>query len=368
MRDNFWYKIPYELTSLGHWSGTGIINFNSKSTFLKHDNSSWTLVTAYFDLTKYKDASAEINKRDFNYYLENSISTLALPYNLIIYCDQESLSCIKKKRPDYLAEKTKYIVCEFNNFCFKKDNISIDTNFEKYRAKIIENRINKPYYFDNRNTASYYLFCMSRYIMLKNTIESNPFKSTHFGWINFCIERMGYKNLLYLDEALSLKRSKFSTCYIDYIPESLIKNTDEYFKYGRCSMCSGFFTGNDYYMYKVCDLKENKFLEYVKFGYGHADEQLYSPVYFENPELFEHYYGDYQQMITNYAYIYDSPEPPIYNFIRNSFIYKDYKKCFECCEFIFRSYCLGKCNLNDEYKNKLYYFYMECKKYLNINI
>jgi predicted O-methyltransferase YrrM len=33
MRDNFWYKIPdkyrYDLTEYGHWSGTGIINFES---------------------------------------------------------------------------------------------------------------------------------------------------------------------------------------------------------------------------------------------------------------------------------------------------------------------------------------------------
>lgn len=75
-------------------------------------------------------------------------------------------------------------------------------------------------------------------------------------------------------------------------------------------------------MYKVCDLIEKKFLYYLEEGYGHADEQLYSPVYFENPDLFEHYYGDYQQMITNYVEIYEKPEAPIQNFIRNSF----YKK------------------------------------------
>ena len=42
---------------------------------------------------------------------------------------------------------------------------------------------------------------------------------------------------------------------------------------------------------------EKKFIHYVEKGYGHADEQLYSPVYFDNPDLFEHYYGDYQQII-----------------------------------------------------------------------
>jgi len=53
MRDNFWYKINYEerydLTDIGHWSGTGIISFNKEISFYKNNNDNWTLVTAYFN-------------------------------------------------------------------------------------------------------------------------------------------------------------------------------------------------------------------------------------------------------------------------------------------------------------------------------
>lgn len=371
MRDNFWYKIEdefkYDLTDLGHWSGTGIITFNKTITFNKFDLSNWTLVTAYFNLTKCSDASKEICERDQTYYLSHSISTLSMPHNLVIYCDEESLEKIKNIRPKYLENKTKYIIKEFDDFRFKKQSHLLNETFKNYRERINSNRKINPYNFDNRNTASYYLFCMSRYIMLKETIEINPFNSTHFCWINFCIERMGFKNLIRLDEALAVNRDKFSTCYIDYIPQSLVENTNEYFKWGRCSMCSGFFTGNKEYMYKICDLIEDKFLQYLELGYGHADEQLYSPVYFENLELFEHYYGDYQEMITNYKYIYDSPEAPIYNFIKNSFENKNYIKCYEACKFVFNSYCLDKCDINNDFLNRLYYYYMNCKKYKKYN-
>jgi len=95
--------------------------------------------------------------------------------------------------------------------------------------------------------------------MLMKTIEDNPFNSSHFAWINFCIERMGFNNLIRLDECLDQYRDKFSTCYIDFIPYNLIKDTKEYFKWGRCSMCSGFFTGNKKYMYNVCKLILDKF-------------------------------------------------------------------------------------------------------------
>jgi len=371
MRDNFWYKIPnkyrYDLSDIGHCSGTGIICMNDNTIIVpsNNNNNNWTLVTAYFNLTQCPDASKEIIERSQDYYISHSISTLNAPYNLVIYCDEESLPLIQKIRPEYLKEKTKYEIRNFDDFYFVDENNNKKNNdqtFRDYRNKIIENRKNNAYNFDNRNTASYYLFCMSRYLMLKEVIKNNYFQSTHFCWINFCIERMGYTNVMHLDEALSVKRDKFSTCYIDYISEELIKNTKEYFSWGRCSMCSGFFTGNTEYMYKVCDLIENKFLEYLKLGYGHADEQLYSPVYFENPDLFEHYFGDYRQMVTNYKYIYENPEAPVYNFITNSFNNKNYEKCLEACVFVWNSYCLDKCGYNEEYIRKICYYYMICKK------
>jgi hypothetical protein len=372
MRDNFWYKINdpfrYDLTHVGHWSGTGAITFNENISFDKNDNSNWTLVTAYFNLTKCYDASEEIRKRDTNYYFTHSVSTLHLPYNLVIYCDEESYPIIKEIRPKYLDTKTQYIIKNFEELAFKKNGKLLNENFSDYRKTIIQNRKNNPYEFDNRNTASYYLFCMSRYAMLKEVIETNYFHSTHFSWINFCIERMGFQNLIKLDEALSIKRNKFSTCYIDYIPEKLINNTREYFSYGRCSMCSGFFTGNKEYMYKVCDLIEDKFLYYLGKGYGHADEQLYSPVYFDNPQLFEHYYGDYQQMITNYTYIYECPEPPIYNFIQGSYNNNNYIKCNEACNFVLKSIFLNKCTINDKWLERLFSYYVHSKKNISLTM
>jgi hypothetical protein len=285
---------------------------------------------------------------------------LSLPYNLIIYCDHESFDIINRIRPEYLKEKTKYIICEFDEFAFDSKT------FKELRDKINKNRIENPYNFDNRNTASYYLFCMSRYAMLKNAIENDWFGSTHYCWINFCIEKMGYRNLVHLNEALSINRDKFSTCYINFLPEEIIHNTANYYKIGRCSMCSGFFTGNYIYMYKVCDLIENKFLEYLEKGYGHADEQLYSPVYFENKYLFEHYYGDYEDMITNYVYIYNNPDF-IVEYLRTSFYFKYYNETLNACKFIYRSYNLKKCEISDDYLSMLKYFENSCVELMSYN-
>jgi hypothetical protein len=363
MKNNFWSKINEEhkidLTKFGHWSGTGILNITNKYKIniiddiivplseneLKKD---WTLVTAYFDLAKCPDASKPIKERDGKYYLSHSTGCLNLDYNMVIFCDPEYEEDLKKLRPQHLHSKTLFYPISFE-----------DMKMTKYRQQIIENRQKNPYYFDERNIASYYLLCMARYDAISRIIETNPFNTTHFCWINICIERMGPKNVENLGNALSLYRDKFSTCYIDYISpyNTSTINLKEYYRWGRCSMCSGFFTGNLEYMYKFCKKIEQKFLEFLDLGYGHADEQLFLAVYNENRELFDFYYGDYQQMITNYDSIKEKINFTIELLITKSFNDKEWKICNDACKFVWNSHISGSDRILDSNLNKFLKMY-----------
>ena len=122
---------------------------------------------------------------------------------------------------------------------------------------------------------------------------------------------MGWRKLSALESVWREKRDKFSTCWIDYQPEPLVRNLPEYFKWGRCGMCSGFFTGNGHYMKAFCDAMEAKFLTTLEAGYGHADEQLFSMVYFDDKSIFDVYYGDYREMVSNYVAPVDKPYEPV---------------------------------------------------------
>ncbi|NBV77491.1 hypothetical protein EBR66_04985 [bacterium] len=335
MRDNFWFKIPaaekVDVTSMGHWSGTGVLRFTPSDLWPAiHIPDNWTVVTAYFDLTKMSDASKSIKDRPSTHYLENARATMSTEQNLVVFCEPDSVELLRQMRPPWLQQKTKYIPVSFEDF-----------PMTQYRAKIQENRRQKPYAFDDRNTASYYLLCMSRYAMLKRIIEENPFQSTHFAWLNICIERMGWKNVMALDDVWTQKRDKFSTCYIDYQPESLVKNTAEYYKWGRCSLCSGFFTGSAYYMKAFCDSIEEQFLHMLQLGYGHADEQLFSLVFFKNRDIFEVYYGDYQEMIVNYVEPRERPSEPLRLLIAHSFAAKDYDVCEKGCAALWAAFKKG---------------------------
>lgn len=292
-------------------------------------DNKWTLVTGYFDLTVKTDATNEC--RSLQHYLENSRGTLALNYNLVIFCEPKTYDFFYNERKKYgLLEKTKFVTMEFEEF-----------PLSKYQSVITENRKTHPYHFDPRNTPNYYLFCMARYAMLKRVIEENPFESTHFAWVNICLMRMGLRNIEYLGEIMAQYRNKFSTLYIDFIPENLARNYPKYYEYGRCGMCSGFFTGDKEHMYEFCNRIEAKFLDVLHCGYGHADEQLFSLVYFDKPDLFHFYYGEYLQMVTNYIHVYENPHTSLNFFIPKSIQENRCDLAYTACEEIMYCYEQG---------------------------
>ena len=317
MRDAFWYHIPeadkVDATLVGHWSGTGVVHFGNQSVEVaerapsRAKAGSYTAVTAYFNLAKRPDASAEIKARPQSYYMQHANMTMALPINLVVFCDPDSKAALEALRPAHLKAQTHWIVMEFDDFDL------VQANYEFITAT----REARNYKADPRNTVSYYLFCMLRYVMLQRAMSENVFGSTHFAWVNICIERMGWKSGAIFPLIWAEHRDKFSTCYIDYQPKKWLANLEEYYRWGRCGMCSGFFTGSKEYMGQFCDAVLSKFTEMTARGLGHADEQLFSLVFFEKPDIFEFYLGDYTEMIVNYGWVRNRASEPIKNVIGN---------------------------------------------------
>ena len=348
MRDRLWYRIEdrhkLDVTHVGHWSGTGIVSFGEEvsceGAHRATDTTNWTLVTGYFDLTARADSTAALRSRPPSYYLDDhSASVMALEQNLVVFCEPKNEAKIWELRPQRLHARTRVIAQQFDDF-----------PLTRYGDRILANRGGGPCPTDPRNTAGYYLFCVARCAMVKRAIEDNHFASSHFAWVNVCIERMGAQNLAHLTEALAQHRDKFSTCYIDYVDEKTTRSLADNFGprcRGRCTMCSGFYTGDAAHMTAVCDRVEKKFVECLDQGYGHADEQLINLVYFDAPDLFDWYLGDYQEMITNYARVYARPERPLHQVIQSSYAAKDWRVCARACGILWNSHWTGACRLAD---------------------
>lgn len=344
MRDNLWYRIEPQFrtdaTSFGHWSGSGIVSFSGRVEIEgEPDTSNWTLVTSYFNLPARHDASEALKARQPEWYIDqHGPSVLCLDQNLVVFCDPEFEARLWAARPKWLHARTRIIPMTLEEF-----------PLSKYRDRIIENRSGALWCpSDPRATATYYLFCMARYAMAKRVMVDNPFESTRFGWIDMGIERMGYKNLVHLNDALGAQRDRFSVCWIDYQSRPLVEDLHAYFGgggcYGRCSMSSGFFTGDAKHLTEFCNEIEAEFMICLEAGYGHADEQLYPRIFFRKPDLFHWYPGDYTEIITNYSMMREQAGAPIRNLIRNSFSAGDHVVCKQACDALLDS---KECFLSD---------------------
>jgi hypothetical protein len=271
---------------------------------------------------------------------------LSLDENVVVYTEPKFEEKIWSLRPKFLHDRTVVIVQNFDDF-----------PMSKYWDVVRLARMNGRCARDLRNTASYYLFCVARFAMLRQTIEKNPFGSDRFAWANICIERMGFQNLVCMKEALAVQREKFSTAYIDYVPQNAFASLENFFgkdgcrdpngPCGRCSMCSGFFTASARYGIEVANLIEKKFLECAEQGYGHADEQLIALVHHDRSDLFDWYPADYGEMVTNYATTHEWAETPIRNLIRHALEDGAVEVARTAAEKIWTSYLAGHCNLND---------------------
>jgi hypothetical protein len=109
-------------------------------------------------------------------------------------------------------------------------------------------------------------------------------------------------------------------------------------------MCSGFFTGAKAQFQTFCEAVLAKFSEVTAAGYGHADEQLFSLVFFEKPEIFDVYLGDYTEMIVNYGWVRQRPEEPVHNVLRNLHVSQENPALLKTlCQRWLDSYEYGAC-------------------------
>jgi hypothetical protein len=98
----------------------------------------------------------------------------------------------------------------------------------------------------------------------------------------------------------------------------------------------------------MCLRMEKAFVDAVRDGYGHADEQLMAKVYFERLDLFDWYLADYQEMVTNYARVYENPASPLRNLIPRSLQAGDHRVCKLACDWLLKCYLDDACSLTDE--------------------
>lgn len=304
--------------------------------------SDCTLTTACFDLTKYNQHSRNVEQT-----IDNIKSLLELPCYLIIYTDLFYFPILKELR-QHLDDFTHYVVMtleEFNTF--------------KYKDKVHENRIKYHPTKDERTCPESHLLCSSKFEMVLNSINNNPFNTSKFGWIDsnvgihfkkMCVD---YKNNKLLHILNQCHENKFYLQILNVCDPNLKNHLHEYYKQYRWVVCGCLFITSIEKGIPILNELNQIFINHTEAGYGHGEEMYYLEILDKYKEDLHLSYGDYHHILNNFIKPTVGIDYILHCIIPKYLQFKQYERCIHCCELIIEQYENYEIEINYEYYYKI---------------
>ena len=271
-----------------------------------------TLVTACYDMYKFNKHCRTIDES-----IDLITPLLKIPVYLVIYGTKKTIPLIEYVRNSFGFQSiTKYICQEFDEIWTYQYLDQVKINREQYWPTK-----------DARTCAESHIVCCNKFDFVLNTININPFNTTHFGWIDAFVGRReggdslriceNYRpnTLLHILHKLT-ESPNFHIQVLNVNDKKFLKpeNKREYYEHYRWVVCGTFFaTARDIGIKILTRLKEI-FIETtmpkapLTYGFGHGEEMFYLEIleeYMQNPDdsnqtgVLIPSFGDYCQILDN---------------------------------------------------------------------
>jgi hypothetical protein len=267
------------------------------------------------------------NAFDVNQIIENVEDLMKSPVYLVINCDKTTYPILKELREKYeLQHLTKYNVINLRDIWTYQYEDQVNKNREIFWGTR-----------DPRAGTDSHLINSNKCVFVLQTIESNPFQTSRFGWID-CFVRKGLKKIAdnntpnLLPYVLSHITDKFHLQVLNVTDKKykLPENKREFYSEYRYIMCGSFFTCGREIGIKVFNRLKEIFVEATNAGFGHGDELLHLEILDEFYDDIHRSYGDYGQILHNFI----SPSYSFYYIYRmilkRYFDFGYYRECHDC--------------------------------------
>jgi hypothetical protein len=276
---------------------------------LKYNKNLPTMVTSLYDIRKRENNDAyKHGVKNMEKYFNEGRNLLNLEIPMIIYTEEDLLQELKKIRPVHLHNITKFIVIPFEDTYFYKYQDKLEENFGKY------NVINRG---TTKNTSLYYILTNNKFDFMDKSINENYFNSDHFIWIDFGITHVA-KGINSIRRWIYNIPDKIRQLEINPFIEDI--EYKEYFKTINHNMAGGLFSGNKENLKKYIKLYCDKFDNILNDNWHQLDEAIMAIIKKENTNLFDNYYGAYDNIINGYD---------IYFKLDNNFSYDKIMGCIK---------------------------------------
>ena len=289
-----------------------------------------TLVTSCFVLTKYNP-----NCRNLETTIKNMETLLQIPVFLMIYCDSVVVDDIRKIRNKYgYNHLTQYKVMNYEEIWAYQYVDTVKSNREKYHPTR-----------DHRTCAESHLLCCNKFDFVLQTMESNPFHTDRFGWIDSNIGPNASKIAEnyeqqpgILVDVLNNISDNFKIQVLNVVDKKY-KNPEhwrEYYNQYRWVVCGSLFTMSPTVGKPILERLNRVFIEHTAAGYGHGEEMFFLPILDEFYDDIDRSYGDYKHILNNFI----QPKMDLLytymNIVRQYANMGQYRECYDCCKHMIR--------------------------------
>jgi hypothetical protein len=284
-----------------------------------------TLTTACFDLTSFNKKSRTLEE-----CIKNMKQLLEIPVFLVIYADSNCMNYIKIIRGSYqLDHLTKYVEMDISELPKYQYANLIQQNREKYWPSR-----------DERSSCQSHIIQISKADLVLKTIDSNPFGTSKFGWIdanlgdNNCSKiSKNYKNNM-LQYVLNNVTDKFHLQILN-VCEKKYKTPEtrrEFYQQYRWIMCGCLFTMTKDIGIKILNRLNEITVEHTLQGYGHAEEMFFLEILDEFYDDIERSYGDYSDILNNFIQPTISFRYIVEMIIKRYNYFGYHRECYDCCK------------------------------------
>lgn len=256
-------------------------------------NTDITLVTGFFDINRSKWKTFS---RPQDEYFTNAKRVLSLAHPMVIFIDSKYFDFVREHRKQYDEKYTIVVDYNFNDLKYYqlRNDIKEIMESEDFKQGLVDPIVPEVWNPD------YNVVIWSKLDLIMNSINLNPFNSTHYGWIDFglhkhCLSEQFINNQLVKspieDKIRLLCRSK---------PETSDLNIIKFFK-SHCNRFAGGFMTGSINNFKIFYEEQDKLIkEAMLLNVVDCEQSLHAVIYLRHPELFSLYFGDWKNLTDKY--------------------------------------------------------------------
>ena len=314
-----------------------------------------TLVTGFWDLSARKENP---HYRTTQEYLVRSEYVLSLDINLVVFIDPAFREFILDKRKKLLS-KTCIIDMPFDQLPYAY----LLSEVKEIRDGCVPKRdsIENPY---GKYTPDYFVLIWSKLPLLSRICKDNPFKSTHFGWIDFGIRHVA---MLPVDDIYSPVSNTIRIGQVKYFSQDDIdinKLSPESVDMPDCgAIAGGIFIGPRYSLMLLDYLFDEELESILNERRTFSEQFVLARIIKRHPDLFSIYFGQYATLLLNHLYLHDAYEHVV-SLITVATNHEDHATVCRVGQYLVESYHRGTVSPDeklalvlDKYYTSAYYHY-----------